>query len=85
MAVSEVTIPSDLMLQYRIVIVGADIMYINKLPFFVTMSRNIKFSTAELMLDQKHKTLVDHVKRIQPTRIQETWLYHQHLSYGRAV
>ena len=40
-------------------------MYINKLPFFVTMSRNIKFSTAELMVDQKHETLIDHVKRIQ--------------------
>lgn len=29
------------------------------------MSRNIKFSTAELLLDQKQLTLVDHVKRVQ--------------------
>ena len=63
--VAEVTIPSDIMSEYRNVIIGADVMYINKLPFFVTMSRNLKFSTAELMLDQKQATMVDHVKRIQ--------------------
>ena len=63
--IAEVTIPSEIMSEYRDVVVGADVMYINKIPFFVTMSRNIKFSTAELMLDQKQETLVDHVKRIQ--------------------
>lgn len=63
--VTNITVPSELMSQYRDVIVGADIMIINKLPFFVTMSRNIKFSTAELLLDQKQSTLVDHVKRVQ--------------------
>ena len=62
---TEVTIPSDLMSEYRNVVIGADVMYINKLPFFVTMSRNLKFSTAELMLDQKQATMVEHVKRIQ--------------------
>ena len=65
MEMSEVTIPSELMSQYRNFVVGADVMYIIKLPFFVTMSRNIKFSTAELMIDRKHETLVDHVKQIQ--------------------
>ena len=63
--VAEVTIPSEIMSEYRDVIIGADVMYINKLPFFVTMSRNLKFSTAELMMDQKQATMVDHVKRIQ--------------------
>ena len=63
--IAEVTIPSEVMSEHRDVVIGADIMYINKIPFFVTMSRNLKFSTAELMLNQKQETLVDHVKRIQ--------------------
>jgi hypothetical protein len=63
--IAEVPIPSELMSEYRDVVIGADVMYINKLPFFVTMSRNIKFCTAELMLDQKQATMVDHVKRVQ--------------------
>jgi Reverse transcriptase (RNA-dependent DNA polymerase) len=50
---------------HRDVVIGADIMYINKIPSFVTKSRNLKFSTAELMLNQKQETLVDHVKCIQ--------------------
>jgi hypothetical protein len=63
--IAEVTIPSEVMSEHRDIVIGADIMYINKIPFFVTMSRNLKFSTAELMLKQKQETLVDHVKRIQ--------------------
>lgn len=63
--VTEVPLPSEILSEYRDVIVGADVMYINKIPFFVTMSRNLKFSTAELMLDQKQETLAAHVKRIQ--------------------
>ena len=62
---SDVTIPSDILIQYRNVTVGGDIMFINKLPFFVTISRNLKFSTAELMLNQKHHTLVYHIKLMQ--------------------
>jgi hypothetical protein len=62
---SEVTIPSERMSQYNDVVIGADIMFINKLPLFVTVSRSIKFSTAEILLDQKQETLVDHVKRVQ--------------------
>ena len=62
---SDVNIPSDILIQYRNVTVGGDIMFINKLPFFVTISRNLKFSTAELMLNQKHHTIVEHIKRVQ--------------------
>jgi len=53
------------MSQYHDVIVGADIMFVNKLPFFVTISRNIKFSTAVLITDQKHETLVKAVRDVR--------------------
>ena len=38
--VADVPVPSKLMSQYRNVTIGADIMFVNKLPFFVTISRN---------------------------------------------
>jgi len=61
---SDVTITSDILSQYWNVIVGGDIMFISKLPFFVKISCNLKFSTAELMLDQKHHTLIKHIKHV---------------------
>lgn len=58
-------VPSTIMSQYRDVIIGADIMFVNKLPFFVTISRNIKFGTAVLITDQKHETLVKATKEVR--------------------
>lgn len=51
----------------NIIILGTDIMFINKLPSFLsTMSHNINFCTAVLLLDkQKQETLADCVKRVQ--------------------
>lgn len=63
--IPSITIPSELMSRYCEVIIGADIMYVNKLPFMVTISRNIKFSTAELILDQKHETLLSSIKSVR--------------------
>ena len=63
--IAKVTIPAEMMSAYRDVNIGDDVIYINKLPFFVTMYRNLKFSTAELTLGQKQTTMIDHVKRIQ--------------------
>ena len=62
--VSATPVPSELMSQYRDVTIGADIMFVNKLPFFVTISRNIKFGTAVLITDQKHETLVKAVRDV---------------------
>lgn len=62
-----VTIPASLMSQYRNVLIGGDIMFVNGLPFFVTISRNIKFCTAQLLPDQKEKTLVGAVRGVRAT------------------
>jgi hypothetical protein len=42
-------------------------MFVNKLPFFVTISRNIKFCTVQLIPDQKNKTLIDAVRHVRST------------------
>jgi hypothetical protein len=40
---SLVDIPSHIMNHYREVVLGGDIMFVNRVAFFVTISRNIKF------------------------------------------
>ena len=58
--------PEKLILsQYRDVIIGADIMFVNKHPFFVTISRNIKFGTAVLIANQKLDTLVKAARKVR--------------------
>lgn len=63
--VAATPVPSELMSQYRDVVIGADIMFVNRLPFFVTISRNIKFGTAVLIADQKHDTLVKATREVR--------------------
>jgi len=60
-----VDIPSTVMSQYRNVILAGDIMFVNKIAFFMTISRHIKFGTAEMILDQKNKTILTAIKQVK--------------------
>jgi hypothetical protein len=60
-----VDIPALLITQYRDVTLAADIMFVNQIPFFVTISRNIKFSTVGMIVNQNAATLLSAVKQIQ--------------------
>jgi len=42
-------------------------MKVNKIPFFTSISRNIKFLTTEFISDMKDKTLIESIKQIQAT------------------
>jgi hypothetical protein len=46
-------IPHDILDCYRHVTLCVDIMYVNKLPFLVTISRDLHFGTAEFLLNQQ--------------------------------
>jgi len=48
-------IPQEIMEKHGKVILAIDIMFINKIPFVMTMSHNIHFGTAELVKDIKKK------------------------------
>jgi hypothetical protein len=63
--INQYPIPAELMSQHREVTIAADIMFVNKLPFFVTISRNIKFSTAVLISDQKHATMMKVIRDVR--------------------
>jgi hypothetical protein len=46
-------LPATVMLRYKEVTLCGDIMFVNKTPFLVTISRDIKFGTVEMILNQK--------------------------------
>jgi Reverse transcriptase (RNA-dependent DNA polymerase)/Zinc knuckle len=60
-----VDIPASLVSRYVDVTVGVDIMFVNKIPFLVSISRHIKFCTAELLQNQQSKTLLTAIKHIK--------------------
>ena len=54
------------MSRYHNIILAGDIMFVNKIEFFMTVSRYIKFGTVEMMKNQQNKAIlaaIKHVKR----------------------
>jgi hypothetical protein len=57
-------IPREIMVHYRNITLCIDTMFANKIPFFMRISRNIRFITAEVLDNRKEATLVKALKRI---------------------
>ena len=58
-------IPARVIERYKNVILSADIMKANKIPFIITISKNICFITGEHIGDIKFKTLVTPIKKVK--------------------
>jgi hypothetical protein len=58
-------IPSEIMERYTDVTLCIDIMFVNKLPFLVTISKHIKFGTVEAIKSRKHKVLLAALKGVK--------------------
>jgi hypothetical protein len=58
-------IPKGIMERYRDVTICVDLMYINKVPFLVTISRHLKFGTIEAVKNRRHKVLVPALKNVK--------------------
>jgi hypothetical protein len=56
------SVPAEIFDRYKIVTVCADIMFINRIPFLITISRNIKFGTAEVLVNRKASTVLKSVQ-----------------------
>jgi hypothetical protein len=52
-----INIPITIMNRYRNVTIAGDIMFVSQIPFFMSISRHIKFGTAEMIKSQKAPTL----------------------------
>ena len=50
-------IPATIISRYKEVTLAGDIMFVNKLPFFVTISRNIQFYTSQFLPKWKSDTI----------------------------
>ena len=64
-------IPATIMSRYKEVTLACDIMFVNKLPFFVTISRNIRFCTSEFLANRKSNTIfkaINHVHQAYKKR-----------------
>jgi hypothetical protein len=64
-------IPREILSLYRNVTLCVNIMYVNKLPFLLTISRNIKFATIKLLANRLEETIwkcVSNVMRLYGSR-----------------
>ena len=55
-------IPSQIMQQYWDVTLSVDIMKVNNIPFFMTISKHIKFGTTSKLDSMENKIIVKHFK-----------------------
>jgi Reverse transcriptase (RNA-dependent DNA polymerase) len=62
---SMINIPASIFEQYRDVVLAGDIMFVSKMPFFMSISRKIKFGTAELLPNQQSKSLMIAIKNVK--------------------
>eukprot|EP00178_Gracilaria_changii_P013526 TRINITY_DN381_c1_g1_i1.p1 TRINITY_DN381_c1_g1~~TRINITY_DN381_c1_g1_i1.p1 ORF type:complete len:1004 (-),score=118.29 TRINITY_DN381_c1_g1_i1:1292-3985(-) len=60
-------VPDDIMKRHREVVVCFDVMYVNGIPFAVSISRALKFGTVEAIKNRKAQTLLNSIKVIQAT------------------
>jgi hypothetical protein len=52
------------MSRYRDATMAGDIMFVNKIPFFMTISRDIKFGMAEMITSEKATMLLTAIKYV---------------------
>jgi hypothetical protein len=60
-----VLVPDAILRTYRRVTMGADVMYVNKIPFLGNSSRHLHFGTAEVLVNLKHSTILNAIKGVQ--------------------
>jgi hypothetical protein len=60
-----INLPQVIMGPYRDVAIGGDIMFINKIPFFMTISHNIRFENSESLANQTSKTIMAAIKKVK--------------------
>lgn len=64
-------LPIEIMDRYWNVTICGDIMFINKIPFPITISRHIKFGTSEMLVTRSAaniKTAIKNIQKVYKTR-----------------
>jgi hypothetical protein len=60
-------IPKQILSRYREVTLACDVMYANGIPFLVSISRHIKFGTAEMLKSESGAQLLASIKLVTQT------------------
>ena len=60
-----IAVPEDVLQANRNVTFSSDIMFVNKIPFFTTVSRDIKFTTVEDIETQTLKQLAESTNKVR--------------------
>ena len=58
-------LPDTMLSKYSQVELGADIMYVNGIRFFITVSRHIQFGTVEMILNSKAVMIVNSLTQVK--------------------
>jgi hypothetical protein len=58
-------IPASIMSHYRDIALVGDIIFVNTIPFFVMISRHMKFGTAEMINNQKSPAILVAIKQVK--------------------
>jgi hypothetical protein len=66
-----INIPTKIMSQYYKVTLCGDNIFVNKIPFFTTISRNIKFRTFKVLKNQKSGTPLAAIKSVKRLYMQQ--------------
>lgn len=76
-------VPPDIMKRYGNLTVSGDVMFVNKVAFFVTISRGIKFATVEMIKNQNSKTLLTAILQVKNIYAQRGFRLHDLLMDGQ--
>ena len=68
--INKTDVPTTILKQYQQIIMTGDIMYINKVPFFMSISQHLHFRTAQHLMNQKGTTVLQSIKQIQQVYLQ---------------
>ena len=68
--INKAAIPMSIFKQYQQIIMAGDMMYINKVPFFMSISCHLCFSTAQDLMNQKRTMILKSIKQIQQVYLQ---------------
>jgi Reverse transcriptase (RNA-dependent DNA polymerase)/Zinc knuckle len=58
------TLPNTILDHYRDITLAVDVMFVNKISFLVTVSRNIKFATVEMITNMRGETLMKGIQQV---------------------
>jgi hypothetical protein len=58
-------VPPSILERYQQVVVSIDIMFVNKIPFFITVSRGLHFGTVENLLNRRTTTVAAALNKVR--------------------